>query len=204
MAKPPRKILQDATYHVYTRCIELKNHLSQDYIKDVAIDVLNNALEIYSFELVHFEFVENHMHLLIRTRYGGETISRIMQYIKARIAEKFNRLHNRTGPFWNERFGSEIIEDSENPLEYFCWLLWYIAYNPVRKRVINDPRESKYGTINAYLDENYVPKVKITMHQLFLGLGKNFRERVRCILEYEEIYKNYLAGKYKFIKLQAI
>ncbi len=202
MSRPPRKVFQDVTYHVFTRCIELKNHLSQDYVKDIAIDVLNQALEMYSFEISHFEFAENHMHLMIKTKNNGETISRIMQYIKARIAEKYNRLHNRTGPFWNERFGCEIIEHAYDPTHYFCWLLWYIAYNPVRKRIIDDPRESKYGTIRAYLENNYIPKVHITVHVLFIQLGTNFSERVDRILEYEEDYRNYLAGKYKFLRLK--
>jgi REP element-mobilizing transposase RayT len=204
MSNPPRKIFQDVTYHVFTRCIELKNHLSHDYAKRIAVDVLADALEIYSFELVHFEFVENHMHLLIRTVKNGQTISRIMQYIKARIAERFNRLNNRTGPFWNERFGCEIIEHAQDPIEYFCWLLWYIAYNPVRKRVIRDPRESKYGTIRAYLEENYKPVVKIKLHHFFHELGKTFEDKVNRILEYEEEYRNYLAGKYKFLKLKPV
>ena len=200
MPRPNRIILQDVTYHIFTRCIELKNHLSENYVKDIAVDVLNNALEIYSFELVHMEFAENHMHLLIKTKKEGETISRIMQYIKARISEKYNKLHNRTGPLWNERFGCEIVEHSEGPEDYFYWLLWYIAYNPVRKRVFRDPRESEYGTIRVYLEENYSPRVKITIHEYFIKLGRTFEERAEKILEYEKDYRDYLSGVSKFTR----
>jgi len=58
--------------------------LSPDYVKDMAIEAINEAMEVYDFELIQLEFVENHFHIVIRTTKDGPTISRIMQYIKAR------------------------------------------------------------------------------------------------------------------------
>jgi REP element-mobilizing transposase RayT len=74
--------------------------------------------EEYVFELIAAEIVANHIHLIIRICEDKETISHIMQYIKARIAEKYNRAMNKTGAFWNERFGSTVIEEADNPEGY--------------------------------------------------------------------------------------
>lgn len=193
MPRELRKCLSDVTYHCYSRCIELRDLLSANYVKDMAVEAINQALEKYDFQLIQIEFVENHFHFVIKTVDGGETISRIMQYIKARIAEKYNRTTGRTGPFWNERFKCTIIEESSDPENYFFWLMWYIAYNPVRKRAIRDPRESAYGTLRVYLEENFVPKVKITIHNYFENLGQSFDERVKRFLAYEELYRERLA-----------
>ncbi len=153
--------------------------------------------EKYDFELIAAEIVANHIHLIIKTCEGKETISRIMQYTKARIAEKYNRAMGTTGAFWNERFGSTVIEEADNPEEYFLWLLWYIGYNPVRKGLSRDPRKNDIGFINCYLDKNYKPLIKITLHNYFLKLGKTFDECVKAFLFYEEAYRKRLAVYYK-------
>ena len=111
-----------------------------------------------------------------------------MQYIKARITEGYNRRMGRTGTLWNERFRCRIVEESDNPERYFFYLMWYIAYNPVRKGVARNPRESKYGTIRAYLEEKFVSTIRITLHHYFLNLGDTSEERTRRFLEYEDIY----------------
>jgi len=74
--------------------------------------------EKYEIELVAAEIVSNHIHLVIKTLADKEIISVIMQFIKARIAEKYNRAMKTTGAFWNERFVSTIIEESENPVNF--------------------------------------------------------------------------------------
>ena len=142
----------------------------------------------YEFKLIAAEPVGNHIHLVIKTVEDRETISRIMQYIKARIAEKYNRATGETGAFWNERFGSAIVEKSEDPENYLLWLLWYIGYNPVRKRLSRDPRENHIGFINCYLDKKYESSIRITLHQYFLELGNTFEECVKKFLLYEEFY----------------
>ena len=190
MSNPVRLCLQNVTYHCYSRCIEKRNMLSPEHVKQLAAESINMALERYDFQLVHMEFVENHFHLLIRTTEKGQTISRIMQYVKARITEKYNRSHDRTGTLWNERFDCTIVEQKDDPGNYFLRLLWYIAYNPVRKNIINDPRESEFGTIRVYLEKDFKPKVKVKVHDYFTALGKTFEERVKYLLEYEVLYRD--------------
>jgi putative transposase len=189
MPRPLRKCIPKTTYHCYSRCIEKRDLLSPDFVKEIAVTVINKALEIYDFQLIQVEFVENHFHIIIKTTEKGETISRIMQYIKARITENYNRSINRTGTFWNERFKSKIIEEAENPQSYFLYLMWYIAYNPVRKGVFSDPRNSSYGTIVSYLNENFQTRFPITMHNYFIELGNTFADRVKIFLKYEQIYR---------------
>lgn len=146
----------------------------------------------YDFELVAAEPVGNHIHLVIRTLENRETISLIMQYIKARIAEKYNRRTGETGPFWNERYGCTIIEHSDDPEQYLLNLLWYIGFNPVRKNLSSDPRENFIGFINCYLDRKFECTVKITLHRYFLALGKTFEECVKKFLLFEQAYKERL------------
>jgi len=193
MPKPPREILQGATYHCFTRCHGKKNLFHSAYVRKYLIAAILMCQEKYNFELIAAEPVGNHIHLIIKTIENSETISSIMQYIKARIAEKYNRAVGETGAFWNERFGSTIIEKSDNPEQYLLWLLWYIGYNPVRKKLSADPRDNYVGFINCYLVKNFESKVKITLHQYFLNLGNTFEDCVKNFLCYEDAYLKRLA-----------
>ncbi len=193
MPRPLRKIIQGATYHCFTRCHGKRDLLKSRYGRRYFIEAVRMCQEKYDFDLIAAETVSNHIHLVIKTVEDKETISRIMQYIKARIAEKYNRGRGETGPFWNERFGSTIIEESENSEQYLLWLLWYIGYNPVRKGLSANPRKNEIGFINSYLVRNYDVPLKITLHEYFYKLAETFDDCVKKFLEYEEAYIKRLA-----------
>jgi putative transposase len=188
----PRKLricIPETTCHATSRCIEKKPLMRTKKMKELMLAVLNRALKKYDFELISYSIMDNHFHFYIRTLKDGETISRIMQFIKSQFARRYNRMMNRTGPFWNERFSDTIIERTENPEQTFWHVFMYIGYNPVRSKYVTDPRKYSYGSFNAYLDETYVPPVPITLHEYFLKLGSTFEERVKKLLEYEELYR---------------
>jgi REP element-mobilizing transposase RayT len=193
MPRPLRTCEPGMTYHVISRCVESRNMMNTDFYKDLMVSIIDKALNKYSFELIAYEILDNHFHFIIKTLHGGENISRIMQYIKSRFAESYNRLNKREGAFWSERFKSMIIELSKNPVKYLFWLLWYLGFNSVRKKIVKDPRKYKYGSINSYIDETYESPLKITQHEYFLQLGSTFKERVRRFLYYEEAYRKRLS-----------
>lgn len=193
MTRKLRETGQGLTHHCFTRCHGKRNLLLGHYGRKYFIESIRLCQEKYDFELVAAEIVANHIHLVIKTIENKETISLIMQFIKARIAEKYNRAMNTTGAFWNERFGSTVIESAENPQQYLLWLLWYIGYNPVRKGLCRDPRRTETGFINSYLDKYHVSLFKITLHPFFYKLGNSFEECMRKFLDYEEAYLKRLA-----------
>src|SRR5208337_143083 len=164
MPRPLRDVAQGLTHHTCSRCHGKRNLLLGKYGKKYFIESIRECQERYDFELIAAEIVANHIHLIIKTNMDKQTISRIMQYIKARIAEKYNRAMGETDAFWNERFGSTVIEEAEHPQQYLLWLLWYIGYNPVRKGLSRNPRTNDIGFINCYLDRNYVAPIRITLH----------------------------------------
>ncbi len=184
------------TYHTMSRCIEDNNLMKSKKIKDLFISVIAMAQEKYSFELIAYTIIDNHFHIIIRTIKDGPTISRIMQFIKSQIAQRYNRAMNRTGPFWNERFSDSIIEFSHNPYFYLFYLLWYLAFNAVRRGYVTDPRDYHYSTIRAYLEKTYESPLSITLHQYFTELGNSFEECVRKFLLYEEYYRKRIAWSY--------
>ena len=192
MAQPRRRCIPDVTYHIYSRCHNKENMMCLSEMKDLLVLVINLALEKYDFRMIHYAIMDNHFHFIIKTTQCGPSISLIMQFIKSQYARRYNRIMNRSGAFWNERFGDVIIELTDNPEEYFHWLLCYIGYNPVKAGKVKDPRQYKYSSINAYLDESYISPVPITLHEYFINLGNTFTERVMKFLKYDDMYRRRL------------
>ena len=193
MPRKLRIIAQGSTHHCYSRCHGKRDLLKSRWCRRYFIEAIRMCQEKYEFELIAAEPVGNQIHIIIRTLLGEEDVSRIMQYIKARIAEMYNRSTGNTGAFWNERFGSSVIEESENPEEYLLWLLWYIGYKPVLKGLSRNPRENYIGFINRYLDKDYKIPIKITLHHYFTALGDTFEQCVERFLFYEEAYRKRIA-----------
>ena len=193
MPRPLRNIAQGCTHHVYSRCHGKRNLLLGKYGKKYFTEAIKECQKKYDFKLIAAEIVGNHIHLIIETIMDKQTISLIMQYIKARIAEKYNKAMGTTGAFWNERFGSTVIEEAKNPEQYLLWLLWYIGYNPVRKGLSRSPRTTDIGFINCYLDKNHEAPIKITLHHFFRELGDTFEDCVKRFLFYEGAYLKRLA-----------
>jgi len=189
MARKPRITTRGITQHVFSRCIEKRTLLNNPLFSDLLVEVIHQTQLKYNFELIAYQIMDNHFHFIIRTLPGCASISRIMQYIKARFAERYNRITNRTGPFWNERFKDMIIESTDNPKHYLLWLLWYLAFNPIRKRTSGDPFKYRFSSINCYLDEDHTCPVHITLHRFFFELGSSFQERVKGFRWYEEAYR---------------
>jgi REP element-mobilizing transposase RayT len=164
-----------------------------DQFKEMFLAVLVKTQQKYVFDLIFYEVLDNHIHLVIRTRPGEATISRIMQYLKARVAERFNKQTKTIGPFWNERFKDIIVEKQENPVQYLLTLLWCLSYNAVRRKLTSNPRNYKYGGINHYLDEYCNSPIKICLHEYFINIGGCFKERVEGFLELEKMYLSKIA-----------
>lgn len=184
MTRPIRYRKPNTTYHTYSRCINQEKMMKDNKIKDMMLIIIQETLNIYNFEFSGFEILDNHFHFIIKTLANGEDISKIMQRIKSVFAKRYNNMHGRKGPLWNERFSSIVIEnENQNEVLFF---LWRMAYNSSKRKHINDPREYKYSSINCYLDENFIPKVKITLHKAFTDLGSNFQSRVEKFILYEK------------------
>jgi REP element-mobilizing transposase RayT len=194
MSRPLRVIKQNVTYHCHSRCLEKRDLLYPDSVKDIALRAVRRAKRHYNFNLSYIEFVGNHIHIVIKTVSRGATISRIIQYIKARISEYYNQMLGRTGPFWNERFKSEIIEDYKNPQQNFLKLIWYLSYNPIRKGVFYNPRENIYSGIQTYLSSKRGVPIPIQKHEYFMSLGTSFFTRNAEFLKFEEDYLRIIAS----------
>jgi REP element-mobilizing transposase RayT len=85
----------------------------------------------------------------LKARYFARMhdVSEFVRELKGRFAQWYNRLHNRYGVLWAERFKSVLVEsDLTQPdaPEALTTMAAYIELNPVRAGLCEDPKDYRY------------------------------------------------------------
>lgn len=68
-------------------------------------------------------------------------LSQFMKLLKQRFSQWFNRVHERRGTLWEERFRSVLVEGGSSAL---ATIAAYIDLNPVRAVLVDDPKDYRW------------------------------------------------------------
>ena len=69
-------------------------------------------------------------------------VSAFVKTLKQRYSMSFNARHKRTGTLWEERFKSVLVENGENAK---AAVAAYIDLNPVRAKLVADPKDYRWS-----------------------------------------------------------
>ena len=142
MGRKNRIIVDVGTYHIYNKINEEKMLLEPENIKTLFLDVIQEAKirKKFRFKLKNIVIMDNHIHLMIKMDYG-ESLSRLMQWIFSVFASRFNRIFNRKGHLWIDRFKSKVIES----LKAYQVVFEYISNNPVKAGMVKNSEDYHFG-----------------------------------------------------------
>lgn len=82
----------------------------------------------------------------VMSRVGD--VSVFLQELKQRFSRWYNRLHERSGYLWGERFRSVLVEDAPSALRTMGA---YIDLNPIRAGMVGDPKDYRFSGYAAAL-----------------------------------------------------
>jgi len=74
-------------------------------------------------------------------------ISEFVREIKVGFTRYYNKLHNRRGYFWGDRFKSVIVENGETLIN--C--LAYIDLNPIRAGLVERPEDYRWNSLGYHI-----------------------------------------------------
>lgn len=169
MSYPYRPLVCGGTYFVTTRCINSEPMLSRSELKEIVLACVAKAQQKYSFELSAFGVLDNQVKLTVRTLNSEDTISKIMQHIKANTTRRVNRRTFRTGPMWNERFTSIVVLCIAETLDFIRRSIMMMSGD--FKGGAFSPYPGPYTSFSAYSgNQPGVPMV--TVHEAFLRLNR--------------------------------
>ncbi len=117
-------------------------------------------------------------------------LSEYIKDIKQSFSRFYNRLHNRKGFFWSDRFKSVIVDNGETLIN--C--LAYIDLNPVRAGIVEKPEDYRWSSLGYHVQTNNKDN--------FLSLDLGLREFGATESERLSIYRSFVYGKGELISNQ--
>lgn len=133
-----------STYHIVQRGNEKKNIFRNDEDKNRFLATIAKAREKYNFFVYAYCLMDNHIHLLIND--NGNDISKLMKSVNVSYVSYFNRVYQRCGHLFQDRFKSEMVKDDRYLLE----VSRYIHNNPVKAKIVEKPEDFRWSSYNIY------------------------------------------------------
>jgi putative transposase len=135
-----------AIHHIICRGIERRRIFQDDADRDHFVYRLGSVLIKTSTPCFAWALVPNHFHLLLRT--GSVSIATVMERLLTGYATEFNRIHNRHGHLFQNRYKSILCQTDPYLLE----LVRYIHLNPLRAHLVTTMEELRgYRYCGHYL-----------------------------------------------------
>ena len=146
MPRVARKKSESGYYHIMLRGIGRQILFEEEEDNERFLTTLQRYRAELGFELVAYCLMVNHVHLLLHD--NRDQLDLIMKKIAGSYAYYFNHKYDRIGHLFQDRYGSEAIEDEA----YLLTVIRYIHRNPEKAGIARaeDYRWSSYG---AYLKQ---------------------------------------------------
>lgn len=144
MARAPRIQYPGAFYHIFNRGVEKRKIFTDEIDYRVFLQRLLLLTQRLNF-LVHcYCLMPNHFHLYVET--PDANISKILYFLLKGFSLFFNRKHQRVGPLFQGRYQSILVDQDSYSLQ----LCRYIHLNPVRARLVSDPKDYQWSSYKDY------------------------------------------------------
>jgi putative transposase len=170
MARRLRYILAGVAVHIIQRGVNRAACFrdQSDYL--VYLSHLRELAHKHGCAVHAYCLMTNHVHLLL-TPSANDSCTVLMRDIGRRYVPYFNRRYERTGTLWEGRFRSCIVESAR----YVLACHRYIELNPVRARMVGDPRAYPWSSHAANSGAHDDPS--LSLHAEFGALGFDAEER---------------------------
>ncbi len=158
MGRAPRQFAPETIYHVFARGSNKQAIFVLDSDRIDFLECLRHVIEHADLSCLAYCLMSNHYHLVLETRDGR--LSRAMQALNGRYAQRFNRRYEREAHLFKNRFGA-IRQASESQL---LWTLRYTVVNPVAQGLCGSPSEWPWSSHRALAGLDAAPS--------FLDVGR--------------------------------
>jgi len=184
MPRQARIAPKEYVYHILTRGNNRQDIFKDEKDYEKYLQILKRYKEKYKFRLYHYVLMRNHIHLVLETIEKGGGLSETMKGINLSYAQHYKNRYRHTGHFWQDRFKSIIISKDD----YLLACGSYVELNPVRAKAVDDPKDYKWSSYNAYA---YGKKdLIIDEHPIYKRLSNKETER-------REKYRDFVKGMIK-------
>lgn len=148
MARLARAVFPGHPHHVTQR----GNGRAQTFFcdDDYALyrDLLGTHCRAAGVEVWAWVLMPNHVHLIL-VPGDADALRRALAAVHRRYAGHVHARLKRTGHFWQGRFGCTAMDEP-----HLTAALRYVALNPVRAKLVDDPRDWRWSSVHAQLGDD--------------------------------------------------
>jgi REP element-mobilizing transposase RayT len=151
VARRPRIQVEGGTYHVTAHAITGGRLYRSRADRLLFLALLERAVMDHQWACYAYCLMLNHYHLVVHT--PDRNLPQGMKWLNGSYGQRFNRRHAARGHVFESRYYSGVIERETHLLE----AVRYVALNPVRAGLCVDPKEWRWSSYRAWLDEVPAP-----------------------------------------------
>ncbi|MEO5695207.1 MAG: transposase [Usitatibacter sp.] len=170
MPRRSRFLFAGHPLHVVQRGVNRERCFADDADRAFYLGLLQEFLPRSGCALHAYVLMTNHVHLLL-TPAEDNSAAALMKAVAQRHAQRCNKRWRRTGPFWEGRFKSSLVDSHGYAIN--CHR--YIEENPVRAGIVRHPAEHRWSSFSA--NAMGVPCGFLTPHRTMEALGSEPFER---------------------------
>jgi putative transposase len=176
MARLPRLVLANHPHHVLQsgNDKQLLFREAEDF-QQLLVWLKDSAKE-FKVAVHAYVLMPDHLHLLA-TPSTAEGLAQMMQRLGRYYVPWYNAKYQRSGGLFQGRFKTSLIDAQR----YFMVCSRYIEANPVRSRLVSDPRDYPWSSFAHHA--GLKPDALIVDHALYWALGNTPFQREAAYLE---------------------
>ena len=147
MSRPLRIQYPNAWYHVMNRGRRGEAIFQSKDDHQLFLDILHEAIELFSLRISAYCLMSNHYHLLVQTPDGN--LSRCMRHINGVYTQRFNAAHGFDGQLFRGRYKAILVGEGS----YLLQLVRYIHKNPIRAGMVKSAELYEWSSHKGYLSK---------------------------------------------------
>lgn len=148
MPRIPRGVAEKQIVHAINRGVERRPIFMKPEDYGFFLTQAQESFSGLGISLLSYCLMPNHFHFLLAV--VGNGLSRGMQTLQTRYSMYFNRVYDRVGHLFQDRFKSIEVNDPD----YLSWLPVYIHMNPVKAKLVSKPSQWEWSGHNELLSPN--------------------------------------------------
>ena len=141
-------------HHIINRGVNRGDIFSSTEDKEKFLEIVCEVSSRYDFKIHAYVLMNNHYHLLLENQ--RENLSHGMRQINSTYAKYYNKKYKRLGHFWQGRFKSWYVFDTN----YLFVLFKYLEFNPIEAKITKKAGEYQYTLLHDIIKDDVKPCCK--------------------------------------------
>ena len=199
MPRKPRSIFSNGFFHVVCQGLNKEFIFHDSYNKNYYFQLVRRYCNKFSVIIVAYCIMDNHAHFLFHCD-NISNVSLAMKSANTLFASFYNKVQNRVGYVFRDRFYSEIIKNEKHL--YSC--INYIHMNPVKATIVDSPEKYKFSSCKDYIHQTGVVSdilIKLISNENLYSLNKilNISDSLYSFFDIDSCTRPTQSNAYKII-----